>query len=215
MKEKSVVYTAVFYISVLITVILILVMLFAPQDSDGDAPQEIIPDIGQGSNEKIQKDVVPTFTTGAVTERSVEITEGELSGILDKVLFNAVGIHVKSIIITSDYVCISAEADKLTMVERIENLGAKIGKAADIAIKLAPDTIDADVELQLTTHKETQEIQANIKKLSLLGFKVPVELLPQGFDKAIGEYLDSVRDEYGLSDLKITLRNGKLILSGF
>ncbi len=211
MKEKSIVYTTVFYISVLITAVLIAIMIFAPSEAENEA---IIPDIVQKNTDLPSDSAAPTFTTAAIKERSIEIREGELKTLLDGVLSSAIGIHVDSLIITSDRVCISAQIDKSKTVERIEALQAKIGKAADIALKLAPDTVDIDVEMQLTTEKETQEIQANIKKLSFLGFNVPIELIPDGFDAAIGEYLSGVRDEYGLKDLTISLRNGVLILTG-
>ncbi len=211
MKEKSIVYTTVFYISILITAVLIAIMIFAPSDTQNEA---IIPDIAEENTELPSDSAAPTFTTAAIKERSIEIREGELKTILDGVLSRAIGVHVDSLIITSDCVCISAQIDKAKTVERIEAFEAKIGKAADIALKLAPETVDIDVEMQLTTEKETQEIKTNIKKLSLLGFNVPIELLPDGFDAAIGEYLSSIRDEYGLKDLTISLRNGVLILTG-
>jgi len=150
MDQKSNIYTIVFYTSLLITFVLIAMMLLAPLESqNSDQTRNVIPE------SSVEKNAAAIATTASVKEKSISFTEEELKVILSSALKETVGFEIDTLMITNNAVTIMSKAHKESIRKHIEASGISIGKAADVALKIAPDTIDVDCDIQIVTNKTT------------------------------------------------------------
>jgi len=208
MKQTSKVYAIVFYMSIGITVILLSIMLLQMRGDSTEPEEKMIPDIVQNTK------TAETATTAAIQPKTIEITETELKNMLSPLLKETTGFEIDTLFITNDFVTIMSKASKEDIRSRITESGIELSKALDVALKIAPETVEIDADIRMITNHVTQKIELTITKLTVLGFNVPVGLMPDSFSETISAFLNDARDAYGLRELTVTLENGKLIISG-
>jgi len=208
LKKERNIYSVVFICSTAATVILFFIMLiqmFFPVTNSYEALQIKKPS-------KIE--VNSMTTTACVESKRIEISETDLQDALTSLLRTTVGFEVDTVLITNDTLTIMASTSKEKVYKQIEQIGVDLGNAIDVALKIAPEEIDLSVDLYIKSDREKQIIDIEIVKLNILGFKVPISLLPSTFSETISSYINDKKDEYGLRDLQLELKNGKIIIFG-
>ena len=210
MDRKNSLYTIVFYTSLLITCVLIAAMLLAPLTQHEPKTVKENPRI----NVSVPKEIPSVSTTAAVAVKRVEFTEEELKTILSAVLKETIGFEIDTLMLTYDSVTIMSKANKEAICARIAESNEKIGNALNVALKVAPETIDVDTDIRLITNAKTHNIELSVTKLSVLGFHIPISLIPEEICDSISDFINTKREELGLRDLSVSVENGKLILSG-
>ena len=153
-------------------------------------------------------------TTASIEEKTVIFTESELKTILSAVLKETVGFEIDTLMITNDSLTIMSKTNKEDIRSRLDASDAKIGNALLVALKVAPDTIEIDSDIGIKTDEKTHDILLTVTKLTVLGFDVPLSLLPDEVCGAITAFINDKREELGLRDLHVQLKNGRMILSG-
>ena len=209
MEHQKNLYGIVFFVSLLITVVLIVIMLLEPLGNAFDRTDDpMVPDLAQEGMKEVK-----TTEEEEQSEKVFELREEDLKVILNEVMQKTIGFEIDTLLIQNDKMTVMSHASKEEIIKKLETVQFH-NNAAEIALKIAPDTIEVDVDVSVTSEPETGKLELGITKLSVLGFKVPIEVLPEAFSTSITDTINQKRDEYGLSQYTVQLKNGKLILSG-
>ena len=222
-KNDARIYNIVFYASLAVSILLIAIMLIAPNmkttgsaaQQNGRTSQLANPSVAVRESDDLSPDskIVPDNTQDTNSTIIVLLTSNKLSELLTAALSDTLPLtQVQVEYLDEGLIRLSGTLDKNDLLALVEKSDAGLSETASKALNYVPQTMPLSTDLSITAASGNVIITPS--KLTIAQIELPVALLPATSGEIIGDVVEQVLSEVGIRLEEVKIEDGVLKLSG-